>query len=358
MNFADSQRIGQMFTDRGYQVAPEAISADVIVINTCIVRQSAENRVYGLINNLSKWKNKEIILTGCLAGWALKDPVGGNLKSLRKKIGPSVRIVGIEELAGLHLSPLRTEGDHAWVPISNGCNNFCAFCIVPQARGREVSRPWEDILREIGDLSQKGYSKITLLGQNVNSYGADLAHKKLKKGSLKPKIALVKQMGRPRLPTLFPFLLEAVAKIPGLKVIDFMSSNPWDFSDELIRVIAKYPQITRVIHLPVQSGDDEILRKMNRGYTAKEYLELVGKIKKAVEKAEITTDIIVGFPGETKAQFENTLKLCQQVGFKRAFIGRYSPRPGTLSAKLPDSVSHQEKKRRWRALEKLVNRGH
>lgn len=357
MNEADSERIARAFNNKRYTKTEDIGKANIIIINTCIVRQSAENRAYGLINKLSP-KNKQslisgknktslfsdenktpsspkakIILAGCLAGWALNDKSGKNLRVLRKRLGPNIQIVPTEKLANFQIKPFHSDKDHAWVPISNGCNNFCSYCIVPYARGREISRPFNEIIDEIKSLLENGYSKITILGQNVNSYGKDLTDKKI----------------------TFPHLLKTAARIPGLKLIDFISSNPWDFSDDLIKTIAKHPNITRTIHLPIQSGDDEILKKMSRPYTAKLYLELIEKIKKAIPKVKFTTDIIVGFPGETKKQFQNTVNLCKKIGFSRAFINRYSPRPGTAAASLPDNVPPQEKKRRWWILEKLIN---
>jgi tRNA-2-methylthio-N6-dimethylallyladenosine synthase len=206
-------------------------------------------------------------------------------------------------------------------------------------------------------LIKKGYQQLTLLGQNVNSYGADIVSLKFNSVAVaeSKKVTFVKHLGKQRIPTLFPHLLKTVAEIPGVKLVDFISSNPWDFSDELIEVIASHSNVTRTIHLPVQSGDDQILQKMNRWYTSREYLRLVEKIKKAIPEVEFTTDIIVGFPGETEEQFKNTVRLCQKVGFKRAYIARYSPRPGTPAAKLEDDVDPKEKKRRWWALEKLIN---
>ena len=306
------------------------LRAEVVIINSCIVRQSAENRVYGLINNLQKRKNPpKIILTGCLAGWAKRNPQ--NLRLLRKRIGKKVKIIPTEKLASFKVSPQREKKTSALVPISNGCNHFCTYCIVPYARGTEKDRPAREIIKEIECLVKNGYQEITLLGQNVNSYFD--AQKKID----------------------FPQLLEIIAGIKGVKKINFLSPNPADFSEKLIAVIQKNPLISRTIHLPLQSGDDEILKKMNRGYTAHQYLTLVKKIKKAVPEVEFTTDIIVGFPGETKKQFQNTVDLCRKVGFKKAFIARYSPRPGTVAAQMEDNVSPQEKKRRWQVLDQLIN---
>jgi tRNA-2-methylthio-N6-dimethylallyladenosine synthase len=350
MNVADSERISRVYQERGYQETNNIKKAGVVIINTCVVRQSAENRAYGLIRNvLKQHKDKQIILTGCLAGWALRDKSGKNLRLLRKRIGPRVQVVLIEELAGFDVQPLRSGKSHAWIPISTGCNNFCAFCIVPYTRGRELSRPFEKIVGETRELIKKGYQQLTLLGQNVNSYGADIVSLKFNSVAVaeSKKVTFVKHLGKQRIPTLFPHLLKTVAEIPGVKLVDFISSNPWDFSDELIEVIASHSNVTRTIHLPVQSGDDQILQKMNRWYTSREYLRLVEKIKKAIPEVEFTTDIIVGFPGETEEQFKNTVRLCQKVGFKRAYIARYSPRPGTPAAKLEDDVDPKEKKRRW-----------
>ena len=329
MNLADSERIAKTFSDKGFLLVKNTNDADLIIINSCIVRESAENRVYGLVNNLSKLPGKKIIITGCLAGWALNDKTGKNLKVLKRKTKNKADVILTDDLTDFSVRPLLLEKEMAWVPISNGCNNFCSYCIVPYARGREVSRPFNHIIADAKSRAKNGFSKITLLGQNVNSYGAGLA--------------------------LFPHLLESVAEIPGVEFVDFMSSNPWDFSDDLIKVISENKNISRTIHLPVQSGDDQILKKMNRQYTANDYLKLVEKIKKAIVEISFTTDIIVGFPGETKKQFKNTVSLCKKVGFKKAYINKYSPRPGTLSARLVDNVKSPEKKRRWQVLEKLIN---
>jgi tRNA-2-methylthio-N6-dimethylallyladenosine synthase len=347
-NVADSERITTAIKEKGYETAKTITTADLVIINSCLVRESAENRVYGLVNNLSKL-NKKIIITGCLAGWALKDKTGKNLNVLLKKTKNKAQVVLTKDIADFAFEPSFLDKNMAWVPISNGCNNFCSYCIVPLARGKEVSRPEKEIIKEIENRVKNGFSKITLLGQNVNSYGADLRIKDSK------KITLVKNMGKKRIPTLFPHLLDSVAKLAGARFVDFMSSNPWDFSNELIRVILKNKNITRTIHLPLQSGDDIILKKMNRNYTAKDYLKLIEKIKKKIPQISFTTDIIVGFPGETKKQFENTIKICKKVGFKKAYINKYSPRPGTPATKLENNISPNEKKRRWLVLEKLIN---
>lgn len=376
-NKADSERIARDFKSRGMTTAKNYQEADYIVINTCMIRESAENRVYGLVNNLNKLKSSpeqsrrmKIIVTGCMVGMAFRDKTGLYLKKIKEKLPGVDEFMPIEEV-GFDFAPLRTDKLSAWVPISNGCNNFCTFCVVPFTRGREISRPFEDIIKECQELIDKGYKNVTLLGQNVNSYGSDLISQKAKvpnflrfKFSVKKfsvpsfKPVYVKHLGRYRIPTLFPYLLEEVAKMDFEKV-DFISSNPWDFSNELIDVIAKNKNITRLIHLPVQSGDDKVLKRMNRWYTSKEYLNLISRIKNQVSHVKFTTDIIVGFCGETDEQFKNTVKLVKLVGFEKAYISMYSSRFGTAATKvLKDDIPYLTKKKRWLTLENLINKPH
>ncbi len=384
-NNADSERIASAFKARGFSKAKNYYDANYVIINTCMVRESAENRVYGLVNNLQKLKIQKlaqnnffkIVVTGCMVGLAYRDKSGKYLKRL-KTVMPAVdEFMPIEEV-GFTYEPVRTNKNLAWVPISNGCNNFCTFCVVPFTRGREISRPFDEILNECKKLAADGYQEVMLLGQNVNSYGADLIlgennvqvmrdlnktyfenkHVRLKKLKINGKVVepvFVKHLGRYRLPTLFPYLLQAVAQL-GFKKIDFISSNPWDFSDELIEVIAKHPNITRTIHLPVQSGDNNVLKRMNRWYTREEYLELIAKIRSRVSGVKFTTDIIVGFCGESQKEFDNTVALCKEVGFEKAYIAMYSQRPTTAASKVfSDDIPHSEKKRRWEILENLIN---
>ncbi len=350
-NEADSERIASLYEARGYIAAGSIEEADDIVINTCMIRESAENRVYGLVRNLTKEKKKgrnlKIIVTGCMVGMAVREKTGKMLALLQKKMPGVDEFMPIEEV-GFDYAPIRTKEKHALVPISNGCNNFCTFCVVPYTRGREVSRPFEDIVHECKELASHGFTHVTLIGQNVNSYGSDL------KTNLKP--TYVKHLGRLRIPTLFPQLLEEICKIEGIKTIDFISSNPWDFSDDLIRVIAKNEKISRRIHLPVQSGDTEMLKKMNRWYTRDEYIHLVKKLRENIPNVTVSTDIIVGFCGETEEQFQNTVDLCKQVRFTKAYVAMYSDRPGTSAHNVyKDDVPHEEKKRRWQILEELIN---
>lgn len=408
-NIADSERIAGWLEKKNYRQAKNIKDADYIVINTCMVRESAENRVYGLVNNLIKDSKtvrqlkhkKKIVLTGCMVGMAIRDKTGKFMQKIRKAMPEVHEFLPIEEI-GFDNLPVRDNKIHAWVPISNGCNNFCTYCVVPYTRGREISRPVKEIIDEVRDLAKKGYSEITLIGQNVNSYGADLVRSYAKLSSRDPiqsgrgdllidlkkiassqtsfsprndskqqnKITYVKHLGRLRIPTLFPYLLNEVCKIRGIKKVDFISSNPWDFSDELINVIKKNTKITRQLHLPLQSGDNEILKKMNRWYTAEQYLALISKIKNEISlprrlascrsgqavKITFSTDIIVGFPGETKSQFQNTVDLVKKIGFNKAYISQYSDRPETAAHKImKDNVSHMEKKRRWKILDDLIN---
>lgn len=360
-NVSDSERIAKAFKNKGILKANSYEQANYVVINTCIVRQSAENRVYGLVNNLSKLKEKkgenkelfEIIVTGCMVGLAFKDRTGKYLKKIKKAMPKVDKFVPIEEIS-FDTPPLREDKKSALVPISNGCNNFCTYCVVPMARGKETSVPYKDIIKECKRLYKQGYENITLLGQNVNSYGADILKSKKEKKDLKP--VYVKHLGRLRIPTLFPHLLNEVAKL-GFKKVDFISSNPWDFSNELIDVIEKNKNITRIIHLPVQSGDDNVLKRMNRWYTKKEYLDLIKKLKKKIKTIKITTDIIVGFCGETNQEFQNTVDLCKKANFKKAYISIYSERPYTAAEKiLKDDISHKVKKKRWKILESMINK--
>lgn len=384
-NEADSERIASFYEARGYTKASSMKTADDVILNTCMIRQQAEDRVYGLVHNLAQEKrrgrNVKLVVTGCMVGMAVREKTGKMLGLLKKKMPAVDEFLPIEEV-GFDHAPVRTNTSHAWVPITNGCNNFCTFCVVPFTRGREISKPFEDILLECHQLALQGYTHVTLVGQNVNSYGADLLLGEqnvhvlrdindktyFKKGiktdgmtltyqgkTIKP--TYVKHLGRLRIPTMFPQLLEEICKIDGFSLIDFISSNPWDFSDELIEVVARNRKISRHIHLPVQSGDNVVLRFMNRWYSREEYLSLVRKIRDRIPGATISTDIIVGFPGETKEQFNNTIALARTVGFTKAYVAMYSDRPMTAAHRAySDDVPHEEKKRRWKILEDLINK--
>jgi len=347
MNKSDSERIAGWYESRGWKKAKKIEEADEIVINTCSVRQSAEDRVYGLINNLSKLKIEncklKIILTGCMLRYPIAD--------LKKRLPVVDEFKKISEFQIRNpQSVIRNSKTHAWVPIMEGCSHYCTYCVVPYARGPEKSRPFEEIVCEVEELARRGYKQITLLGQNVNSYGLKNPKFKIQNPKLKSQIKNLKKFK-----TLFALLLAVLHEIPGIKKISFITSNPWDLTDDIIEAMS-LPKIDRYLHLPVQSGDDEILRRMNRPYTAKQYLELVKKIRRRIPDIKIGTDIIVGFPGETEEQFQNTVKLCKKAGFEKAYIAMYSPRPGTTAFKFKDDVPYEEKKRRWEILEKLINK--
>lgn len=370
MNVADSQRIAGFYESKGFVLAKKAEQADEIIFVTCSVRKSAEDRVLGLIYNLSQKYNSpslskegrlnkvksgrfhkpKLILTGCMLHYGIE--------KLKEKLPFVDEFLPISKFP-FSLPSNRENKKHALIPISSGCNSFCTYCIVPLARGREKSRPEKEILEEINCLTQKGYEEFTLLGQNVNSYGLEKIGMGLRKVLDTSKNIPSNQSQYRSFKGKPPFvkLLEKICQIDKVKKIHFMSSNPWDFYEELIDCIAENPKIDRQIHLPLQSGDNEILKKMNRGYTHEQYLALVKKIQTKIPDVVLTTDIIVGFPGETESQFQNTVDICKKVGFKIAYIGRYSPRPNTASEKIyEDNVSDLEKKRRWQILENLINK--
>jgi len=359
-NVADSERIATYCEAAGMKKTQSIESAHYVVINSCMVRESAENRVYGMVNKLIPLKQKKqmmgeeftIVVTGCMTGMAYRDKTGKMMGELHRRMPAADQFLPLEEI-GFELSPLRQDSKTALIPISNGCNNFCTYCVVPYTRGREISRAFEDIINEAKEAFTKGFKKVLLLGQNVNSYGSDIVLAGQQQHNLKP--IYVNHLGKQRIPTLFPHLLKEVAKV-GFEEINFISSNPWDFSEELIDTIAKHKNITRTFHLAVQSGDDEVLKRMNRWYSAQEYIDLVNNIRKKIPEAHITTDIIVGFCGETDEEFQNTVKLCEIVHFDRAFISIYSNRRGTHAYKnIPDDVPHVVKDKRWKYLDKLVN---
>jgi tRNA-2-methylthio-N6-dimethylallyladenosine synthase len=359
-NTADSERIRTFYCNKGYKEVNNWKSADLVIINTCIIRESAENRVYGLINEINKFNRNlatiqesslketslkpiEMIVTGCLAGLANRDKTGKKLAQLKRDFPTVSAFTSIEEIS-LKVDPTRDEKEVALIPISFGCSNFCSYCIVPFARGPEVSRKMETIIKEIDEVIKNGFKKILLIGQNVNSYGADFNDDTMV------------SMGKKRIKSSFHKLLEEVAK-KDLQKVSFVSSNPWDFSDELIDTIAKYPNIDRLLHLPVQAGDDTVLKNMNRGYTAKEYLYLVKKIRNKIPEVRFSTDIIIGFPGEDEKAFQNTVDLCKKANFEIGYLNKYSPRKGTVSAKLyKDEIPQNEKKRRWNVLNNLINK--
>lgn len=335
MNTSDSERIAGFLSAKNIKEAAKINQAKLVIFNTCGVRQSAEDRAYGQIHNLKEKKYQiKIVLTGCLANRKdvqrrLKDKVDlfCEIQDFPKKIS-EVLDFPKQKCEYLSIVPEYSNPHTAYVPIMTGCNNFCSYCVVPYARGREISRSRKDIFLEIHSLSEKGYKEITLLGQNVNSYSS---------GRLE-----------------FPNLIDSIAKRYPDVTFRFLTSHPKDFSQKLIQVIVKNKNISREIHLPIQSGSDRILRAMNRPYTQKHYLSIIGKIKKEIPGSTFTTDVIVGFPGETQIDFDETVKIFKKVGYSEAYINKYSPRPGTAAWKIGNPIPLAEKKKRERILRGTV----
>ncbi|MBI2041816.1 MAG: MiaB/RimO family radical SAM methylthiotransferase [Candidatus Nealsonbacteria bacterium] len=312
MNKSDSERIAAGLEKDGYKPASKMDEADLIVVNMCSVRQPAVDRIFGLNKKLSQLKTTnyklKTILTGCILK---KDKIKFN--KIFDEIWEKPKKISIPS---------------KFIPISNGCDNFCAYCVVPRTRGRLVCRGYKEIIKEINESAAKGFKEIWLLGENVNRY---------RSGSVN-----------------FAKLLKMADDISGDFKIRFMSPNPADFSDELIDVMAKCQKISHYLNLPAQSGDNEILKKMNRPYTAEQYIKLVKKIREKIPDINLSTDVIVGFPGETKKQFENTVKLFKKIKFDIAYISKYSPRSGTAAFRLKDDVPIKEKKRREKILMKML----
>ncbi len=360
-NRSDSERIVGDYQARGYIETHTWQDADEIIVNTCAVRQRAEDRVRGFLKNVvlhfesHQQPKPKIILTGCMTHHGQK--------KLLEFLPMVDEVLPVNEV-GFNQRAIRKDKLHAWVPISSGCNSFCTFCIVPYARGRERSRSEAEILAEVEALANSGYQEITLLGQNVNSWGlekAGIGYRKLlmsRQGfSLDDIPTNESQYFKPSDGVPFVKLLQKISAFSQIKKLSFMTSNPWDFWDELIDEIAQNSKIDRFIHLPIQSGSDRILRLMNRGYTAQNYLDLVQKIRAKIPEAVIGTDIIVGFPGETEVDFEDTVKVAQAADWKVAFVAQYSPRPGTGAWRMyPDDIPVLEKRRRWEVLENLINK--
>ncbi len=360
MNVHESEKIAGILRAKGYTREAREEEADIIVFNTCCIRENAENHAYGNIGALKKLKKARpsllIAVGGCMtqqdgAAEKLKkkfpfvDIVFGthNLEELGKLIDLKegrkkavVEIVsGKERVEGEDKDiSFRTSYPNAWVNIMYGCNNFCSYCIVPYVRGRERSRRPENILAEVNALLDEGYKEITLLGQNVNSYGNDAG------GCF-----------------TFPQLLDKICKRKEKFRLRFMTSNPKDFGEELIRAVAENEQVCNLIHLPVQAGSDRILKLMNRKYTAEEYLKKVELLRKAVPGCCLTTDLMVGFPTETEEDFQDTLSLVKEAGFSTAFTFVYSPRAGTAAAAMEGQIPDEVKKDRIMRLVEAVNSG-
>ena len=352
MNVHDSEQIRFYLEALGYLKTDVLEDADIVVLNTCAIRENAKDKVFGYLGRCKHLKstNKDliIVLTGCLMQLPSEveeieknhkyiDIVIGthNLNELpdliMNKAGQNIEVYSNSDEVPENVGYSRDSKISAWINIQYGCDKFCTYCIVPFTRGRERSRKMENILKEVEELKDKGYLEITLLGQNVNAYGKDL-----------------------NLGYDFADLLENVAKI-GIPRVRFVTSHPWNFTDRMIDVIAKYENIMPYIHLPIQSGSDNILKKMNRRYTIDEYKKLFDTIKARVPNVSITTDIIVGFPNETDEDFKATLDIVDYCKYDSAYTFIFSPREGTYAATLEDHVSMDEKNKRLQTLNKKVN---
>ena len=355
-NEADSEKIRGYLAMSGYAIAQEAEGADVVVMNTCAIREHAEQRVFGNLGALTHTKRRhprqKIFLCGCMAG---ETKVSERVKKsypyvdgvfsthhlwqfpeiLWNVLSKKKRQFYVEDEAGSiaeGIPQLRDNTLKAWVSIMYGCNNFCTYCIVPYVRGRERSRKKADILAECRDVIAKGAKEITLLGQNVNSYGKDLDEQ-----------------------VDFADLLAEIAEIPGEFLIRFMTSHPRDASEKLFDTMAKYDKIAKQLHLPFQSGSSRVLKAMNRHYDRETYLKKVNYAKSGMPELVLTSDVIVGFPGETEEEFEETISLIQQVHYDSLFTFIFSPRTGTPAASMEDPTSKEEKNRRFDRLCNVQN---
>lgn len=356
MNVHESEKIAGILSQKGYTAASGMEEADIIVFNTCCIRENAENHAFGNIGALKKMKREKKELIIAVGGCMVQEE--GKAALLREKF-PFIDILfGTHNLADLGemidrkrsgekkvvaleserretedgVVPVRTSYPNAWVNIMYGCNNFCTYCIVPYVRGRERSRRAETVLAEVASLVEAGYKEITLLGQNVNSYNSD------GEGGMS-----------------FPRLLDAAAGIGGNFRLRFMTSHPKDFSEELIGVIKKHPKICNLVHLPVQSGSNRILSLMNRRYTREKYLGEIEALRREIPDCGVTTDLIVGFPTETEEDFLQTLDLVKQAGFSSAFTFVYSKRTGTKAAVMDGQIPEDVQKERIMRLVELVN---
>ncbi len=354
MNVHDSEEIRFYLEKLGFSACDVLEDADIVVLNTCAIRENAKDKVFGYLGRCKHLKKEKSDLIICLCGCLMQQPseveeimnkhkyvdivIGThNLNELPKLIieknnTQKIEVYSNSDKVFENVKYNRDSNISAWINIQLGCDKFCTYCIVPYTRGRERSRKMESILKEVQELKDAGYKEITLLGQNVNAYGKDL------------------DLGYD-----FATLLEETAKI-GIPRIRFITSHPWNFTESMIDVIAKYDNIMPYIHLPIQSGSDAILKKMNRRYTISEYKELFNLIKKRIPSVSITTDIIVGFPNETEEDFQNTLDIVNYCKFDGAFTFIFSPRVGTAAAVMEDKVTMKEKEERLHILNELVNK--
>ena len=361
LNENDSEKISGMIEEMGYTKTDKINEADLIAFNTCCVRENAEDRLFGKLGEVKKYKESKgtiIAIGGCMMqekhmveklkkSYPFFDIVFGphtlykfpedvyNTLTTKKRVEDILDIDG-EIIEGL---PIRRDDKiKASIAIMNGCNNFCTYCIVPYVRGRERSRKAEDIINEIENIAKEGYKEITLLGQNVNSY-----------------MRVERERGENVGPIdSFAKLLRKVNDIPGIERIRFISPHPKDFTDDVIEAIRDCDKVCKIIHLPLQSGSSKVLKDMNRKYTKEQYLELVNKMKEKIKNIEFSTDIIVGFPGETEEDFEDTLDVVEKVNFDQVFMFIYSRRKGTPADKMNNQIPEEIKHKRFDILKKLV----
>jgi len=363
LNENDSEKLCGMMEQMGYAKTERLEEADLIVFNTCCVRENAEDRLFGKLGEVKKYKEEKgtiLAIGGCMMqephilekikkSYPFVDVVFGTHtlhrfpKDLYEAIQKSVKVQDILDIDGEVIEGLpiaRESGIKASVTIMNGCNNFCTYCIVPYVRGRERSRKPEDILHEVEELAKQGYKEITLLGQNVNSY----LRVEKEKGMV---------TGQEEIHS-FATLLRAINQIDGIERIRFVSPHPKDFTDDVIEAIRDCEKVCKLVHLPLQSGSSKVLKEMNRKYTKEQYLALVEKMRESIPNVTFSTDIIVGFPNETEADFADTLDLVEKVNFEQAYMFLYSKRVGTpadtMVGQIPEEVKHQ----RFNRLKALV----
>ena len=356
MNESDTERINGQLEELGYQPAEKMEDEDIVIRNTGSVRQNAEEKVYGKIGEIKKMKEKNPHLLLGIAGCMAQENKGKLIERMPIidfVIGPYhihdlKDIITREKAQGSHivkternphsvsdysdLKAVRKSHVFAWIPIMQGCNKFCTYCIVPYTRGRELSRPVEAICKEIQELADEGYKEVTLLGQNVNSYGLDF-----------------------RNGTDFGTLIRAIDQIDGIERVRYMTSHPRDMTFDMVDAMADSPKVVRHMHLPVQHGSTEMLKRMNRGYTIERFKELVSYVRQKMPDVALTTDLITGFPGETEEMHQETLKLLKDIRFDSAYTFIYSPRTGTPAARMTDQIDDETKHRRLQELMDVQN---
>jgi tRNA-2-methylthio-N6-dimethylallyladenosine synthase len=361
-NKSDAERLTAMYLDNGFVEAENWQDCSELILVTCSIRERAEDRVRSFLHKVMNYYQEEekpvpkVVFSGCM--------LHHGVERLHKMLPMVDEFMPTNKMAFAKRAE-RKDKRHAFVPVSTGCNSFCTYCIVPFARGREASRSFEDIMEEVAGLAKDGYSEITLIGQNVNSWGLEKigisARKMMLRGTLNREDLPSNQSQYLDVTGTPPFvkLLQAISRFETIKTIRFLSSNPWDFHDELIEEIASNTKIDRFIHLPVQSGSNSVLHRMNRGYTREDYLLVVKKLREKIPDLVLGTDIIVGFPEETDEEFEDTVDLAKKVGWHVGFVNIYSPRPGTMAEQIyKDDVPYVVKKARWDILDQIINKDH